>query len=119
MQINFRRKVLSQTYPNLSVFRFSQNGKQFSVDQLQENLYKLLPAGQDAGDKETGSADPLLDQALQEPECLVGQRINHRFEVEGELLWYKGTVKNYDSKTQEFLVIYDGEDNPCSFSVAG
>ena len=58
LQINFRRKVLSQTYSDLSVFKFSQNRKQFSVDQLKENLTKLLPSDEQA------TSNTLLDQAL-------------------------------------------------------
>ena len=81
LQINFRRKVLCQTYSDKSVFKFSQNRKQFSVDQLQANLYKLLPSEED-GSPTTSS----LNQVLEHPECLVGQRINHWFEVKGEFV---------------------------------
>ena len=44
LQINFRRKVLCQTHSDPSVFRFSHCGKQFSIDQLKENLFCLLPS---------------------------------------------------------------------------
>ena len=44
LQINFRRKVLCQTHCDPSVFRFSHCGKLFSVDQLKENLFCLLPS---------------------------------------------------------------------------
>ena len=50
------------TYPDISVFKFSQKGKQSSVDQLQENLFKLLPADDEA---------TLLDQVLQDPTSLA------------------------------------------------
>ena len=115
LQIKFRRKVLCQTYSDLSVFKFSQNGKQLSVDQLEANLYKLLPtANVDAGMNSTTALS--LDQVLIHPEKLVGHEINHRFEVEdGELVWYKGTVEKYNSRTNEFIVRYDGEELPCSF----
>ena len=91
----------------MSVFKFSQKGKQLSIDELQENLFKLLPA---ADDQTT-----LLDQVLLDPTYLVGQRINHRFDVNEELIWYKGTVKKYCSQTKKFIVNYDCEDDPCSF----
>ena len=93
------------------MFKFSQGGKQFSVDQLQANLFKLLPADEEA------TSNTLLDQALQDPEYLVSRRINHQFEVEGELVWFKGTVTRYDSQSKEFLVVYDGEEDPCSFQL--
>lgn len=98
LQIKFRRKVLCQTYPDLSVFKFSCNGKQLSVDQLEANLYKLLPTD------EINLTTPLtLDQVLLCPSKLVGQEINHRFEEDGELVWYKGTVKNYDPQVSRAI----------------
>ena len=136
LQIKFRRKVLHQTNSDSSLFKFSQNSKQFSVQRLQDNLIKLLSAEEQAtlaeeqaapaeeqaapADDNVTSADEqatLLEQVLQAPEYLVGQKINHRFEVEGELVWFKGTVKSYDSKTKEFLVFYDGEEDPCCFEL--
>ena len=111
LQTNFQCKVLSQTYSDLSVFKFSKNRKQFSVDQLKENLIKILPSDEQA------TSNTLLDQALQDPNYLVSRRINHRFEVKGELVWFKGTVKRYNSQTKEFLVMYDEEETPCSFQL--
>ena len=122
LQIEFRRKVLHQTHSDSSLFKFSQNGKQFSVQRLQDNLIKLLSAEEQATPDEERATPAeeqatLLEQVLQAPEYLVGKKINHRFEVEGELVWFKGTVKSYDSKTKEFLVFYDGEEDPCCFEL--
>ena len=44
LQINFRRKVLGQSHPDTSVFKFSQNRKQHSIDKLKSNLFLLLTA---------------------------------------------------------------------------
>ena len=84
------------------MFRFSHSGKQFSIDQLKENLLQLVPfvGGTQSSSKLT------LDEVLQHPKRLVGERINHRFEVDGDLIWYEGTVQRYNS---EFLIAYDGE----------
>ena len=41
-QINFRKLVLQQKYPDKGVFSFSKNRKQFSVDELATNLKKLI-----------------------------------------------------------------------------
>ena len=113
LQINFRHKVLCQTHSDPSVFRFSHCGKQFSVDQLKENLFCLLPS------VVTADGDPpsmlTLDDVLKCPEQLVGERINHRFEVDGELVWYEGTVDSYNSHSKEYLIAYDGEEDLCSF----
>lgn len=43
VQIIFRRKVLGQSHPDSSVFKFSKNHKQHSIVVLKENLLKLLP----------------------------------------------------------------------------
>ena len=113
LQINFRRKVLCQTHSDPSVFRFSHNGKQHSVDQLKENLFCLLPSVVTADD-DPPSVLTLAD-VLECPEQLVGERINHRFEVDGELIWYEGTVESYNSHSKEYLIAYDGEEDLCSF----
>ena len=42
-----------------------------------------------------GENDALVLSAqniLMQPETLVGQRIRHQFEVDGDLSWYDGTV---------------------------
>ena len=41
-QINFRKQVLQQKYPDKNVFMFSKNRRQFSVDELATNLRKLI-----------------------------------------------------------------------------
>ena len=42
LQINFRNKVLNQLPSNNPLFKFSHCKKQFTVEQLKCNLYKLL-----------------------------------------------------------------------------
>ena len=60
-----------------------------------------------------------LDEIMSKPQLLVGHRIRHRFQVEGtsELVWYDGTVKNLNPETNEFQVIYDGEDEVCNYAL--
>ena len=55
----------------------------------------------------------------QNTQLLVGRRIRHQFQVEGtsELVWYDGTVKNLNPETNEFQVIYDGEDEVCNYAL--
>ena len=65
-----------------------------------------------------GENDALVLSAqniLMQPETLVGQRIRHQFEVDGDLSWYDGTVLKMNAKTKEFEVIYDGEEETCWF----
>lgn len=54
---------------------------------------------------------------LLQPDTLVGQRICHRFLVDGEPTWYEGTVLQMNTRSKEFEVIYDGEDDTCWFSL--
>ena len=115
VQINFRHKVLCQLHQDNSVFKFSQNRRQHSVDRLKQNLVKLL-SGTHEEDSPIATSHCPEDISLQ-PENLVGLRIQHRFEVDDELLWFKGTVLEMNPLTKEFKVIYDGEDDPCWFAL--
>ena len=44
LRINFRRKVLNQTHAEKQVFQFSHNRKALTVEELAQNLCKLLPS---------------------------------------------------------------------------
>ena len=39
-----------------------------------------------------------------QPELLIGRRIKHRFQVDGELVWYVGVVQQLNFVTNEFQV---------------
>ena len=122
VQINFRRKVLGQSHPDSSVFKFSKNHKQHSLMTLKENLLKLLPVPEEleasSEEEESDGCTPSLDQVQQCPQLLVGQRIRHRFaENDGELVWYQGQVIRMNSRTLEFYVLYDGEQDVCCFKL--
>ena len=108
LQINFRNIVLNQLPSNNSLFKFFQNKKQFTVEQLKHNLCKLL-------EQESSRRTPMscsLEEIVVNPHLLVGQRIRQRFKVEesSELVWYFGTVLKMNPSTYEFQVLYDGED---------
>ena len=96
-QIKFRKYVLLQEYPQKSVFNFSKQGKAFSVDQLTDNLLKLITATSDP----EPSVSPSLtkrqrrDPYIQNPELLIGKTINHTFvtdESTGETGTFRGTI---------------------------
>lgn len=76
-----RCKVLGQSHSNKLIFKFSQNGKALSVLQLKENLYQFVMTS----DSSNGNHSFSLEQVVLNPELLIGQRIRHRFEIEGEL----------------------------------
>jgi E1A/CREB-binding protein len=104
LQIKFRDKVLNQTNIDRSVFKFSHQGKAYSINQLTENLCQLF--------EETSSfTAPSLEQVSMQPEVLVGKRIKHQFEVDEKLIWYDGVVmKLVDKARKMFEVVYDEEN---------
>jgi len=101
LQINFRHKVLGQSHSDKSIFQFSKNHKQHSVDHLKHNLCQLLTGIRENATTESDQDDqvPSLDDVLHQPDLLVGKRIKHRFQVDGKLVWYEGTVLQLDFKT--------------------
>ena len=100
LQINFRKKVLQQSHTDKSLFVFSHRGKQHSCAQLVSNLTSLFQ----------GATCLTKEAIIDNPEVLVQKRIEHLFEDEGELKWFKGTVMEYIKETQEYRVAYDNED---------
>lgn len=116
LQKNFRNKVLNQLPSNNPLFKFSHCKKQFTIEQLKQNLYKLLE--EEATVKQPTSNFTLEDIILT-PQLLVGYRIRHRFQLEEstEFVWYNGTVKNLNPETNEFQVVYDDEDEEYSYAL--
>ena len=110
LQLNFRQKVLYQTCSDKSLFKFSQKGKQHTVEQLASNLLKLL------GDGHTTSEYSKIEEILSYPHLLVGKRIKQRFNVGGELIWYDGTVLGR-LEGNEYEVMYDEDDDIYRFSL--
>ena len=100
LQLNFRRKVLNQTHDDPTIFQFSKNRFTFSVEQLAQNLHKLL-----LGD----SSKVKSSLVISSPDTLVYRRIEHLFDCDGELVWFKGTVLSYNPNNNKFTVAYDNE----------
>lgn len=117
LQINFRHKVLSQTHPNKDVFKFSHNRKQYCVSQLKENLFLLIGVDEDEEPPISSDDNNQLEDTVLHPEYLIGKKIKHRFQVGKDLVWYNGTVLNMNSKTREYQVKYEGEDDICCFAL--
>ena len=78
---------------------------------MKQNLFKLLNCEEDP----LFASNTFLQAILLQPELLVGQRIKHRFDENGELVWYEGRVLRMNADTKEFEVIYDGEEDSCWF----
>ena len=117
LQLKYRRRVIGQFHSNKLLFTFyiSRNGKALSLLELKENLYQLLDCSTTRSEV-SGNSLPndkkslSLDLVLVNPELLIGQRIKHRFDIEGELVWCDGQVIKFNNQTMEFEVIYDKDD---------
>ena len=106
VQLNFRKKVLQQCHDDKSVFIFSHNKKPHSHSQLLINLLKLLP---------TERQRLSTEQFVTNPELLVNKRIDHLFESDEGLQWYRGTVLEYSKDSKNYRVVYDSEDTEYFF----
>ncbi len=69
-QLNFRRKVLNQSHTDKFVFQFSANRRVFTIEELSQNLFKLLPL-------EIDPHSPSNDDIINDPELLIYRRIEH------------------------------------------
>ncbi len=51
-----------------------------------------------------------ITDVQRDPDLLIYHRIEHQFNCDGELVWYKATVLSFDKETKEFRVLYDNEE---------
>ena len=109
LQIKFRKKVLSQAYYDKTIFQFSHNRKPFSVAELKQNLLKLLST------HEIPHQSVSVDKVNADPEILLYRRVEHQFNCDGALVWFRGTILGYDKDTSLFRVVYDNEEDECHF----
>ena len=58
-----------------------------------------------------------VEEIVKNPALLVGKKVQHRFEVGKELVWFIGTVLSVDLETKEFEVSYEGESDVCCFTL--
>ena len=57
-----------------------------------------------------------ITDVQRDPELLIYRRIEHQFNCDGQLVWYKGTVLSFDKETKEFrIILYDNEEEEYSF----
>uniref|UniRef100_A0A1X7VD78 Uncharacterized protein n=1 Tax=Amphimedon queenslandica TaxID=400682 RepID=A0A1X7VD78_AMPQE len=89
----------------INLFSFSHNGKQHSCAQLISYLTSLF----------TGVSCLTKKTIFANPEVLVQKRINHHFEENGELKWFKETVLEYKNETGEYRVVYENEDSEYNY----
>ena len=103
IQFNFRKWVLDQrSYHHKELFLFSKNRQQYAVEELMDNLVKLI-----------NEEKVISGLANEGRESLVGKAIMHRWrDKSGVEQWYFGEVLSKVAGTNEWYnVRYEGEDD--------
>ena len=82
-----------------------------TLEKLKENLGKLVDDVEHHENSTSPEQETLIKDILLQPELLIGRRIKHRFQIDGELVWYEGVVQQLNFVTNEFQVAYEGEED--------
>ena len=56
-----------------------------------------------------------VGEIISDPDLMIYRRIEHQFDCDGSLQWFKGTILGFDKDTKEYRVQYDNEDEIYSF----
>ena len=95
-QINIRKKVMNQKIK----IHLTQNRRQRPLRDIIDEL-----------------SDFINENGVQMPESLVGKKILHKFEVDGQEEWFSGCVLGYDAQTHLHKVSYDQEEEHYFFNL--
>lgn len=101
-QRHIRKKVFKQ---NINI-TLTRSRKQRSVADLLQELSDFI------------RTHCPFSELLEKPHILVGSRIKHRFETNGERKWFGGMVVSYDPITRSHEIKYDEEEDLCSFDLS-
>ena len=101
-QVNLRKVLLQQPI----ILFFSNRGKPIPLAELVGKFKSII----------INNPLEVEQQALR---SLVGKKIEHRFFVKErkEVVWFKGTVLEYDEINDIYEVQYDNEDELCHFAL--
>ena len=90
---------------------FTSNGKQRPLAELIKEVEGIISEfkGQSVNTAHTTTSTDAT--------ALVGKKINHKFMVDEEEIWYTGSVISYNNVKQLHTVVYDDEDEPCYFNL--
>ena len=107
-QINIRKKLHNQKID----IPFSHHRKQRPLrDIIQDLCYfiaKTMTPSTTAG---------IQNESVVDPASLIGRRICHKFDVDGQDEWYDGQVISYDALTHLHEIVYEGEEEHCYFNL--
>lgn len=101
-QINIRKKLLNQKI-NIP---FSHHRKQRPLRDIIQELCNFIA-------KNITSSTVAGNESDFDPASLIGRRICHKFDVDGQDQWYDGHVISYNALTRLHEIVYDGEEEYC------
>ena len=90
---------------------FTSNGKQRPLTELIKEIEEIIIEfkGQTVN-------TALTTRLSTDATALVGKKINHKFMVDEEEIWYTGSVISYNDVKQLHTIVYD-DDEPCYFNL--
>ena len=105
-QISIWKKVLNRKI-NIPL---THSRSQRPVDVIVQELADFI---------DTSDLPPIVTSIARGPTSLIGKCVEHRFEHEDtcEAKWYCGSIVGYDPSTKFFEIMYDGEEETCSFDI--
>ena len=90
---------------------FTNYGKQRPLSELTKEVQEMIEEFEGQSMNATNTTSDI------DATSLVGRKINHKFSVNGEEVWYTGNVISYNNAKKLQTIIYDGEDEPCYFNL--
>ena len=87
----------------------------FTHNRRQRQLTDIIRELSDFIAMNSGDSHP--DSEIHAPESLVGKKVLHKFEVEGEEKWYTGYVVSYNAVTHLHEVAYEEEEENFHFNL--
>lgn len=107
-QIKIRKKILRQDIRIV----FSHSRKQRPLNDIVKELSAFI-------DQNSSDCSGYID----DPFSMIGKKIQHRFEIdtysagEVKIIWYHGTIIDYDATTKSYEIEYEGEEEHCYFDL--
>ena len=107
-QINIRKKLHNQKID----IPFSHHRKQRPLRDIIQDLCYFI-----AKTMTPSTAAGIQNESVVDPASLIGRRICHKFDVDGQDKWYDGQVISYDALTHLHEIVYDGEEEHYYFNL--
>ena len=106
-QVKHRKQFLKQS---IKVVVFTSNGKQ-PLTELVKEVEEIIREFKEQ------SVNTAHTTTSTHATALAGKRINHKFVVDEEEVWYTGSVILYNNVKKLHTAVYDDEDEPYYFNL--